>query len=312
MDNLRRFFKSRFRAKESTNGWYRFVNPLDKGAHRDNMAVNFEYNWVKDFKTGYSANIYKFIGAVDGRTYGEIAEEFGPLNFTLRNYETDLQPVSKAELPDGYKSLLYPKGVLGNRARRYIKGRGIDVDYVDMLGFGYCNEGDFMGYIIIPFKEQGELVYYTGRDFIGNYLRHKNPKQEHVKVGKGDVVFNADALDMYEEINITEGVFDALTAGPNTIALGGWSLSRRQFSMLFNSGVPRFTVIPDAGYVIKAMQTFSKLAEHREMYFCNIDLVAKYKGEKHLKDINELGRDLVMGTRFGPVDSFSCQFGDFK
>ena len=64
--------------------------------------------------------------------------------------------------------------ILGQRARTYLTSRGFDVEELDMLGFGYCDEkgpdfaNDYFGYIIIPFKRRGSLFCFIGRDFIGN------------------------------------------------------------------------------------------------------------------------------------------------
>ena len=114
--------------------------------------------------------------------------------------------VVDVEMPKGYTPILEGEGILGKRARSYLTERGFDLTVLDRAGIGYCNEHglvdkendideDFFGYIIVPFKRNGLLVYYIGRDYIGNFLRYKNPAVEKFNVGKGDLLFNEDALE---------------------------------------------------------------------------------------------------------------------
>jgi len=168
--------------RPSTNGWYDGVCPYC--ADRK-LAVNFEYNLVKCWKHCFDKQyVIDFIQGVEGVRRFEAYEilesyESRPLDYTFTGYGQ--VEVSKMSLPVGYQSILRGEGVLGKRARNNLMDRGFNLDYLDSIGVGYCNEEhedknqNFFGYIIIPLKKDGKLVYYLARDFIGNFPRYKNP-----------------------------------------------------------------------------------------------------------------------------------------
>ena len=219
-------FKSHFQLRESTKGWYRFVNPFDTKAvmkRNSNMAVNFEYLWVKDFKSGYSVHITKFLQEYFGISYSEVKKLIGESSSSsLPKYTQLISPVKTIGLPEGYKSLINPNsGTLGKRAIRYLQKRGFDPEILDAKGWGYCTKGRYQGYIIIPYQVEGKLTYYIGRSFMDHENKYLYPKNEDVGVGKNDVLYNADALFIHNEVYITEGAIDAETWGDNCIALGG-------------------------------------------------------------------------------------------
>lgn len=297
------YFRSKFELHESTKGWYRFEFPLDV-SHRDISAgVNFRLNAVKDHRTGYKSGIIKFVARYEEIGYIEakrLIETFDEVQVDLDYYIPSKFKTSSVTLPNGFKSILEGDGVIANRARKYLLSRGFNLEILDSLGFGYVSEsGDefpFYGYIIIPFKADGLLVYYIGRDFVGNWIKYRNPEFEDVGIGKSDLIFNQDALYIYDEVFLTEGWADAMTIGDTGIASLGWSLSQSQKNIILKSPCKIINIIPDRGilknelsFYQKAKQIAMALMPHKKVRIINVD-IENLPG----KDVNEYGAEIIL------------------
>lgn len=305
------YFDSTYPLKKTTNGWWMFDCP--ECGKENKAAVQFHYNIVKCWVCGYKKYAVNFVADQEGCTYFEALDILH--NRKASNTDLDYSVVNHVkvdtsryiEMPKGFNTVLEGEGVLAERARETLRKRGFDLEEMDFEGFGYCNEQctetdlslgkeDFFGYIIVPFKVRGRLVYYIGRDFIGNYLRYKNPKKELFGLGKGDLLFNGDALNIYEECYLVEGWADAKTLGPSAMSSQGWSLSGTQKSAIYGAEVcNRLTFVPDAGsddtgelFYTKALRVACDFAEEMEVRVVDLNPYAD-KG----KDVNELGIDLV-------------------
>lgn len=304
------YMSAEFKLKKSTNGWWEFKCPLcNELSESRKAAVNFTYTFVKCWKCGFKDHAIPFVMQYEDKDYSEtmrLLRSMDGSHFSMTKLIDESEhttETSAVELPEGYQNILLGRGVLGDRARKYLTGRGFDLHELDRIGVGYCNkqaekdECNFFGYIIVPFKSKGKLVYYLGRDYTGNFLRYKNPPTQLFNVGKGDLFFNEDALTLYGEVFITEGWADAATMGRNGISSQGWSFSRTQYNKLVNAGADRLVFVPDLGngetepvdfYYRKAIEVAMDLVDYKEVAV--IDL-SPYK---HLgKDINAIGRDKV-------------------
>lgn len=226
-------------------------------------------------------------------------------NFEETNVEADLLKGIHLDkqvditLPFGYKTITEGNSILAQRARDYLTGRGFKMEVLDRLGIGYCDEhyqhanpeiqkkNDYFGYIIVPFKKRGKLYYYLGRDFIGNFLRYKNPPEELFGVGKSEIFFNEDALELYSTTFLTEGWTDALTIGKHGIASLGWSLSPIQKSKLLKSNCKNLVVIADKEFYKQAVRTAMDFIDNKAVYVVNFDNMPG-------KDANEVGREMVL------------------
>ena len=83
-------------------------------------------------------------------------------------------------------------------------------------------------------------MYYIGRDYFGNFLRYKNPSKELVGAGKGDLLSNEDALNIYDTCYLMEGWSDAVTMGRAGVPSQGWSLSAIQKKVILTSTCEEF------------------------------------------------------------------------
>jgi hypothetical protein len=279
--------------RPSTNGWYDGVCPLCADMK---LAVTFEYNLVKCWKGCLDKQfIIDFIMDIEGVRRFEAYEilesyEAKPLDYTY--IEQGQVEVSEVVLPAGYKSLLRGEGALGDRARKYLKGRGFDLEYLDNIGVGYvAEEGEFFGYLIIPLKRNGKLAFFIARDFIGNFLRYKNPKVKDFGIGKSELLFNEEALYRYDKVYLTEGWADAATMGPQGVSYQGLDLSIQQSSIIIKSPVKEIVIVPDIGAYKYGLIQARKLYEHIPVKVLDISAYVK-RG----KDINEIGAGIVTGV----------------
>jgi len=315
------FFKAHYGIKKpSPKKWYSFDCPLCSGKKK--RAVNFRYQitkcWTCDLYTGHLIGFVQAVQDIPYQYAKDLLNEFDGelLEFdTIEHIVTD-SVVSDVVLPTGFNSLLSGDNIIAKRARNTLRNRGFDLERLDMMGYGYCDKHDedknkdFYGYIVIPFKKDGRLVYYIGRDFLGNYLRYKNPDSTLVGVGKSEVIYNEEALYLYDEIGIMEGALDAETFGNNGTATLGWSMSGHQKSKYLKSSCKSLVFIPDAGtdnqgerFYIKAVRAaMDFLDSGKRIRVVDLDmLVSLYQHqnpgtpENQLpKDVNAFGKAAIM------------------
>lgn len=301
------YFKDNYvLGKASPKGWYPFDCPYCGGEKK--MAVQFEFGYTKCWSCGAASNVCVFVEQTENCDYftaKNILHSVTPSTLDLdliQSIVVDTE-VSDITLPEGWQSIADGVGVLGDRARKYLEGRGFNIEELDFKGFGYCNEHhkefekDFFGYIIVPFKKDGLLSYYLGRDYIGNSIRYKNPPSDWVGIGKSEVIYNESALYLYKTVFVVEGWSDAETIGKNGTATLGWAFSKQQMDKYLKSPIKNLVFVPDAGkdkateqtYYQKAIQTATTFLETDK---CVIVVDLNYLSDFG-KDINEIGWDRV-------------------
>jgi len=281
--------------KPSTNGWYEARCPY---CDSNKMAVSFDYFLARCWKGCFEKTFIKnFIAKYEDIRHFEVEEllesyESVPLDFTF--IDRTIVEISPVELPRGYKSILGGRGALGDRARNYLSGRGFDLDYLDNIGIGYCNdhdsEDDYFGYIIIPFKRRGKLAYFIGRDFIGNKLRYKNPPKSRFGVGKSELLFNEEVLYLQDRVFLAEGWADAATMGPKGISMQGLDLGVFQASTIINSPVQEIVVVLDAGQYKQGLKQALKLYKFKIVKVLDLKTLGDWG-----TDINEIGAEVIEG-----------------
>lgn len=147
---------------------------------------------------------------------------------------TLFQPSEKNEL-DHVPTYMQDFAALGHdphiddRVRRFLTPRGFTMQDAKQWGLAYAWRGKFAGRLIIPVYEHGELVYFQARAMFG-----ENPKYLNPRVPRGEVLFNAEIAQATLRCNkpgspptlfITEGAFNAMSAGSNSVAIFGKVMS---------------------------------------------------------------------------------------
>lgn len=283
------YVKSLIYLKKSNNGWYRSTNPFDIRSIALNdktLGINFDFDKVHCFRTDYKASIMEFLIRYTGKSYRVLKEEIE--NQKGLQYESSIdnfnafKTYGEMQLPEFFHLLNEPS-VFQKRAINYLKYRKFDIDKLIELGVGYCINGDYIGRIIFPFVNNNKLVYFVARDFLGRDPKYLNPPATSNFSSKGDIFYNEDALILYDEVYLVEGVTDAITVGKQAIASLGWSLSKIQLAKLMMSHVDIINIIPDKGFYKQALNTALEI-RNKKIKIANLDFL-----DGEFKDINDLG-----------------------
>ena len=80
--------------------------------------------------------------------------------YVFKEEKVELKGRKEFFLPEGFKNIYMGTSLLARSARNYLKKRGFDVNKLARKGWGYCNSGKYLGYVIIPFTEHGQLTYF--------------------------------------------------------------------------------------------------------------------------------------------------------
>ena len=264
------YFSNSFELKESTNGWFRF---------EDAKAVNFECLVVKDFRKATKQSAISFISDIEFLSIEDTLEYINtfdelPIKISKNSVINDVN------LPEYYIPITE-----SIKASEYVQSRGFDLSKCAKLGFGYCYDGEFAGYLIIPLMKFGKLAYFIGRNILPNGLRYKNPH-----IPKKSIFFNEDALYLYEDIYIVEGWADAMSIGDNAIASLMLGLTLEQQSIIINSPVKSITFIPDKNSWHKWLKFAAKLSNDFEVYLYSLE---DYENPDE-KDVNAIGFERIL------------------
>ncbi len=232
--------------------------------HKRKLSVNINKNkfkcWVCDYRgTSITKIVKRFASAQHKKKWGELEFEIDLSLFDklFVNKEERPQPM---ELPKEFIPLCSDQKPKNSFLPiRYLKSRGVTDSEIRLWKIGYCSSGEYSGRIIIPsFTEDGDLNYFIARSYKQHKQKHKNPKVE-----KSKIIFNELLIDWRQTIILTEGPFDAVRGGTNSIPLLGSSL--REDSKLFNKIVSHDSTVclaldPDAKQ--KEMKIAMNLAKY--------------------------------------------------
>ena len=140
-------------------------------------------------------------------------------------------------LPEGLRLITQGSNQLAKSIRGYVIQRGFRPEVLAKFGVGYCSKGALFGYLIIPFFYRSQLRYYNARKVLGTGPRYNNPTTDITGIGKEFIIFNHDALTLYNSLFICEGAINALTLGERAIATMGKAVSAYQINELIKSPV---------------------------------------------------------------------------
>ena len=182
-------------------------------------------------------------------------------------------------MPQGFTSLNNEPSLSASPALNYLKRRGVTEADILYWKMGYCMEGRYAKRVIVPsFDVNGDLNYFIARAFSSDPRKYLNPPCSK------DVVFNELYLEWDTDLIITEGVFDAIVAGPNAVPILGSTLrpNSKLFMKIVQNDTPVFLALdPDA---VKKEQRIIKMFLNYGVELYKIDTVG-------YEDIAEMGRE---------------------
>ena len=207
--------------------------------HKKKLSVNIDKNvfkcWICDYR---GSNIYRLVrkhASYEGRgKWRELAGNLDLLEFQSVIDSIFLQDEEEEEivvdLPSEFVSLANKNNsIQAQVAKNYLFKRGIDERDILFWKIGFCSGGEYAGRIIVPsFNEDGDCNYFIGRTYQDDWRKYMNPP-----TAKNKIIFNELYIDWSEDLTLTEGVFDAIIAGQNSVPILGSTL--KQQSKLFKS-----------------------------------------------------------------------------
>ena len=166
-------------------------------------------------------------------------------------------------------------------ASRYLKLRGITKIDVLRYNIGFCDTGQYKRMIIIPsYDKEGVLNYFVGRSYYDTDFKHKNPKTSK------DIIGFELLLNWNEDINICEGVFDAIAIGENSIPIFGKFLPNALKIKIKENNVKRINIVLDSD----AKSESIKLCEYLQSENVDVRIIEMKDGE----DPSTLGHDKIV------------------
>lgn len=281
---VKSYLVSKLNAYEYKHGWMRI--PICPYCHKEEkMGVNLSSWRCNCFRCGEHPSPSQLIMDVEGiETYHELNKILNKGEYSDTPFYEEKIQLSEAKplyLPEGYKLINFGTSQLAKTMRNYIQKRGFDIDEMSRQGIGYCNTGQYFGYIVVPYYYGGELRYYNARKVIGNGPRYNNPNKDITGLGKEFIIFNHDALSMYKQVYICEGAFNALTMGVRGIATMGKAISRYQVNEILKSQVQHIIILLDPDAKDKAIDLALKLVMYKK-----VKVIFLPEG----KDVNDIGK----------------------
>lgn len=242
-----------------------------------NIDKSLWHCWVCDEGGKSLFTLLKFVNA-PSKVFSQLSSILG-----RRRYKkfTEKSKNYVYSLPKEYRNLITDNDSLYARAAtQYLIGRGFNINDIIRYKIGYCTRGEYDEMIIIPsFDSNGKVNFYTGRDFMGNYVKHKNPEASK------DVIGFESFINWNLPITLVEGAFDAITVRYNSIPLFGKSISDSLISEIIKRKPPQINIVLDADAYVNAVD----IAE----MFVGMDIPVKLIKLLGDDDPNSLGHDRI-------------------
>jgi DNA primase len=218
--------------------------------HKKKLSVNIEKDkfkcWICDFSGNSLRRLVRRYGNHSQKQeWYKIDQRFELAEFDIDFFDKHQETEIKIELPKEFTSLCNKDALVNSVPVSYLKKRNIDKQDILNWKIGFCSRGEHEGRIIIPsFGMTGEPNFFVSR----RYMEHVFPKYKNPQASK-DIIFNELYINFDEDLIITEGVFDAIIAGNNSVPILGSTLGER--SRLFQKIVKYDTTVymaldPDA------------------------------------------------------------------
>jgi len=287
-DKLFGYFLSEHGAYEYRNGWHRLpVCPFC--GREEKFGIHLGKNRAHCFRCDYDERLLQCV--VDAENLKTTAQAIELLNgFKDAQYvEPKYDKVEERQviLPGGFRTLRRGDSRMAEMARKYVKSRGFDYKELSRRGVGYTDDSEskYWGYLIVPFHKDKKVIYFQTRKFFGTGPKFNNPLYEDFGIGKNQVIYNSDALNRYDEVNVLESFTNAWTLGQNSVGLNGKTLSMKQKALILQSKCTKVNILLDHDAWEYALELALELLDYKEIR------VIWFKDDR---DVNDLGRKTVL------------------
>ncbi len=232
--------------------------------HKKKLSVNLPKDVFKCWVCDYSGrSLYRLVrryGTYKNRSdWTALTSQVDIKLFSEKLFNEEEVVEQDVPLPKEFISLANKNlPATATYALNYLYSRGLTKSDIVRWKIGYCFEGEYESRVIVPsFSLSGDPNYFTARSYSDDWKKYKNPP------AKKDIVFNHLYLDFDEDLIITEGIFDAIIAGPNAVPILGSTLreNSKLFQEIAKNDTPVYIALdPDAEK--KAMRLISDLLKY--------------------------------------------------
>ena len=221
-----------FKYKKSGNSnWVNICNPFIKD-DKFHFGINVKDGYCNCFKTNIKYSFVDFVAQVEKCTVGKVWEILGveedsdPLYELTKKFQKSNDSKKILKLPES----TIPLDVNNSKCSpyyNYIFKRLKDHELISSLHLQCClSEKYWHDYLIIPYYENNQIVYYIGR----NINNDKRPKYRFPSgFRKSDFIYNQNNANN-KALIICEGQLNATIV--NGIALGGCSIDHLQMNKI--------------------------------------------------------------------------------
>lgn len=248
-----------------TGSEYLFSCPFCKH-HKPKFSINLSKGakcWVCDWSTPSVFRVVKRFGNYSQiGLWASMEETVEITDFSKDMFEKPkfFEKEETIKLPEDFISLTN-KNLPRSAAYplSYLRGRGVSRNDIRYWKIGYCSSGEYSDRIVIPsFNNDGYVNYFAARSYGKKWPRYKNPP-----VQRNNMIFNQLYIQWEEPINLVEGVFDAIKAGPNSIPILGSTLreNSKLFQTIIKNDTPVFVAL-DKDAEKKANRIIHSLMQH--------------------------------------------------
>lgn len=252
---------------------YQFCCPCcaeDNGGKPDgkyNLEINFAIGkchcWKCDFKGNINRLIKKYGNPALLSDYIEdVKMLISTMLYKLNKYEelSKMVDAEEIKLPKTFTPITNIQEIRNGKLKNFLISRHITQEIIDTYHIGYTKwdneEKNVRSRLIIPsYDKNGNLTYWTGRDFTGYEGRQKylNTKSDRKRI-----IFNEGLIEWDGDIILVEGIIDSLVY-PNCIPLMGKQLYKD--SRLFETLMTRAN-----GNIIICLDSDTEISETKDIY----------------------------------------------
>lgn len=253
---------------------YQFCCPCcaeENGGKSDgkyNLEVNFVIGKYHCWKCDMKGNISRLIKRYGNN--GLVADYISDVKMILSsmmyhhaNRYSELVRIVEIEeikLPKTFTPIGNINNLHSGKLKCFLENRHITQEIVDTYHLGYTKwdgeELNVRSRLIVPsYDKNGNLTYWTGRDFTGYDNRQK---YLNVKADKKKIIFNEGLIEWDGDIVLVEGIIDSLVF-PNCIPLMGKQLYKDGY--LYESITQKCN-----GRVLICLDSDTEISETKKIY----------------------------------------------
>jgi hypothetical protein len=280
MNNLADIYKKRLDYREGKTNDDIAIKCINCDDQKYHLGVSFKLKAFNCFRCGFKGHLNKLTKLLFNITLDSIVTDSNKLNIkTIK--QIDKKPVL---LPEDFISLSKNLNSYYNKYHEYLFNRRVSLMQIDFYNLG-ISLSKYKGYIYIPIYDiNGNQVYWTTRSINKDAeLKSILPKVQDGYYIKSDCLFNIHNAVNYDEVCITEGVFNSISIGKNSVAIMGKYLSDNQLKILSQCQFKRYTIALDND----AKKEMYDIADKLRLYSENV-YITKYPDDR---DINKLWQD---------------------